>query len=316
MKISIVSPVYRAEKIIPLLVERIEKSVTKITSDYEIILVEDCGPDNSWEVIEQIAKDNKRVIGIKLSRNFGQHYAITAGLDHVSGNWIVVMDCDLQDQPEEIPGLYNKAKEGYDVVLAERHERQDTFLKRLSSSLFYKVLSYLTGVKQDRSVANFGIYSKKAIDAVCSMRESIRYFPTMVNWVGFKKTKIKVEHSLRYEGKTSYNLRKLLNLSLDIILAYSDKPVRLTVKAGVFISFLSIIAAIYTLILWISGSITVLGYTSLIISVWFLSGIIIITLGIVGLYIGKIFEGVKNRPIYVIAKEVNVENSTGKDNEN
>lgn len=316
MKISIVSPVYRAEKIIPLLVERIEKSVTKITSDYEIILVEDCGPDNSWEVIEQIAKDNKRVIGIKLSRNFGQHYAITAGLDHVSGNWIVVMDCDLQDQSEEIPGLYNKAKEGYDVVLAERHERQDTFLKRLSSSLFYKVLSYLTGVKQDRSVANFGIYSKKAIDAVCSMRESIRYFPTMVNWVGFKKTKIKVEHSLRYEGKTSYNLRKLLNLSLDIILAYSDKPVRLTVKAGVFISFLSIIAAIYTLILWISGSITVLGYTSLIISVWFLSGIIIITLGIVGLYIGKIFEGVKNRPIYVIAKEVNVENSTGKDNEN
>ena len=306
MKISIVSPVYRAENIIPLLVERIEKSVINITSDYEIILVEDCGPDNSWSVIEQIAKENKKVIGLQLSRNFGQHYAITAGLDHASGDWIVVMDCDLQDQPEEIPNLYNKAKEGYDVVLAERHERQDTFLKRLSSSLFYTVLSYLTGVKQDRSVANFGIYSKKAIYAVCSMRESIRYFPTMVNWVGFKKTKVKVEHSSRYEGKTSYNLRKLLNLSLDIILAYSDKPVRLTVKAGVFISLLSIFAAIYTLILWISGSITVLGYTSLILSIWFLSGIIIITLGIVGLYIGKIFEGVKNRPIYVIAKEVNI----------
>jgi len=305
MKLSIVSPVYRAEKIIPVLVDRIEKSVSEITSDYEIILVEDCGPDNSWEAIEQIAENNKHVIGIKLSRNFGQHYAITAGLDHVSGDWIVVMDCDLQDRPEEIPCLYKKATEGYDIVLAERFERQDSFLKRLSSTLFYKVLSYLTGVKQDRTVANFGIYSKKTIEAVCSMRESIRYFPTMVNWVGFKRTKLKVEHASRYEGKTTYNFKRLLNLALDIILAYSDKPLRLTVKIGAFISSLSILAAIYTLILWLLDKITVMGYTSLIISIWFLSGIMILILGMVGLYIGKTFEGVKNRPIYVIAKKVN-----------
>ncbi|WP_036930405.1 glycosyltransferase family 2 protein [Prevotella sp. 10(H)] len=305
MKISIVSPVYRAEKIIPVLVERIEKAVIGITDDYEIILVEDCGPDNSWGVIEQIARINRNVIGIKLSRNFGQHYAITAGLDHVSGDWVIVMDCDLQDKPEEIPNLYNKAKEGYNIVLAERFERQDSFLKRLSSSLFYKTLSYLTGVKQDPSVANFGIYDKKAIDAIRSMRESIRYFPTMVNWVGFNKTKINVEHSARYEGKTSYNLKKLLNLALDIILAYSEKPIRLTVKVGAFISFLSILAAIYTLILWLLGEIVVLGYTSLIISIWFLSGIIILILGIVGLYIGKIFEGVRKRPIYIVSQKMN-----------
>ncbi|MDU1889950.1 MAG: glycosyltransferase family 2 protein [Dysgonomonas sp.] len=306
MKISIVSPVYRAERIIPTLVERIEKSVSKITSDYEIILVEDCGPDNSWAVIEQIAANNKKVIGIKLSRNFGQHYAITAGLDHVSGDWVVVMDCDLQDQPEEIEKLYKKALEGYDIVYAERHDRQDTFIKKITSSLFYKVLSYLTGAKQDRTIANFGIYNRKVIDAVNSMRESIRSFPTMIKWVGFKNTKVPVEHSSRYEGKTSYNYKKLFNLALSIILAYSDKPLRLAVKTGVFISFLSILAALYTLILWLLGEIAVMGYTSLIISIWFLSGIIIITLGIVGLYVGRTFEGVKNRPIYIISDKINL----------
>ncbi|NDV79407.1 glycosyltransferase family 2 protein [Dysgonomonas sp. 511] len=305
MKISIVSPVYKAEKIIPVLVKRIEQSISNITCDYEIILVEDCGPDNSWEVIEQIASKNDKVIGLKLSRNFGQHYAISAGLDYATGDWIVVMDCDLQDRPEEIPNLYKKAQEGYSIVLAKRYERQDTLLKRITSAIFYKILSYLTGVKQDKDIANFGIYSKAVIDAVCSMRESIRYFPTMINWVGFERTKIQVEHNPRFEGKTSYNFKKLINLALDIILAYSDKPVRLTVKVGVAISLLSILAAFYTFIMWLAGNITVMGYASLIISIWFLFGIIIITLGMVGLYVGKTFESVKKRPIYIVAKTIN-----------
>ncbi|MDH6308487.1 glycosyltransferase involved in cell wall biosynthesis [Dysgonomonas sp. PFB1-18] len=309
MKLSVISPVYRAEKIIPVLVERIEQAVSVITSEYEIILVEDSGPDQSWAVIEQIAQTNERVIGLKLSRNFGQHYAISAGLDKATGDWIVVMDCDLQDRPEEIPNLYKKAQEGYDVVLAERYERQDTFIKRLTSATFYKVLSYLTGTKQDKGVANFGIYSKAVIKAVCSMREPIRYFPTMIKWVGFKQTKLPVEHNSRFEGKTTYNYKKLLNLALDIILAYSDKPVRLTVKVGLIISLMAILAAFYTLIMWITGNIAVMGYTSLIISIWFLSGIIILTLGIVGLYVGKTFEGVKSRPIYIIDKIVNGENT-------
>ncbi|MBF0574949.1 glycosyltransferase family 2 protein [Dysgonomonas sp. GY617] len=305
MKISIVSPVYRAEKILPILVSRIEKSVSSITSDYEIILVEDCGPDNSWGVIEEMARNNKKIIGVKLSRNFGQHYAITAGLDHVSGDWIVVMDCDLQDQPEEIVKLYAKAQEGYDIVLAERFERQDSFFKRMTSALFYKVLSYLTGSHQDKGVANFGIYNKKAIDVVRSMKESIRYFPTMINWIGFNKAKIRVDHSSRYEGQTTYNLSRLLNLALDIVLAYSDKPIRLTIKLGFIISILSIIATLYTFIQWLCGDITVLGYTSLIISIWFLSGIIIFILGVIGLYIGKTFGEVKNRPIYVVSHRLN-----------
>lgn len=303
--LSIVSPVYNAEKIIPDLVERIESSIQDITDEYEIILVEDGGPDNSWGVIEDIVKSNPNVVGIKLSRNFGQHYAITAGLDHASGDWIVVMDCDLQDQPEEIEKLYNKAQEGFDIVLARRFDRKDRFFKKLFSKIFYRTLGYLTGSEQDETVANFGIYNKNVVNAVVSMRESIRYFPTMVKWVGFKSTKVNVEHDDRNEGESSYNLKRLINLALDIILAYSDKPIRLLIKTGLFISLISVLVALIYFIKWLKGDVLVLGYTSLIISIWLLSGIIISTLGIIGLYVGKTFEGVKKRPIYIIKKIIN-----------
>jgi dolichol-phosphate mannosyltransferase len=302
---SIVSPVYRAEKIIPTLVKRIEDSISQITSNYEIILVEDCGPDNSWAAIESIAKTNLRVKGIKLSRNFGQHYAITAGLDQCKGDWIVVMDCDLQDQPEEIINLYAKAKEGFDIVLARRAQRKDGFFKRFFSAAFYKTLSYLTGSEQDETVANFGIYNKKVIDAVVTMRESIRYFPTMIKWVGFESAKIDVVHDSREEGESSYDFKKLLKLALEIILAFSDKPLRLMIKIGLIISLVSVIIAIDAIYSWLNEDISVLGYTSIIVSIWLLSGIIISTLGLVGLYVGKTFEGVKNRPIYLIQKKIN-----------
>ena len=302
-RFSIVSPVYNAEKIIPALVERIDKAVSAITEDYEIILVEDGGPDNSWAAIEEISRNNKRVTGIKLSRNFGQHYAITAGLDQSKGDWVVVMDCDLQDQPEEIIKLYQKAQEGFDIVLARRFNRKDKKIKRIFSALFYRTLGYLTGSEQDESVANFGIYHRKVIDSISLMRESIRYFPTMIKWVGFKSAKVDVIHEPRTEGRTSYNFKKLMRLALDIILAYSDKPVRLLIKFGVVVSLFSFIFAIRALILWLMGKTQVLGYTSMIISIWFLSGLIISTLGLVGLYVGKTFEGVKNRPIYIIEKK-------------
>ncbi|MDZ7721962.1 MAG: glycosyltransferase family 2 protein [candidate division KSB1 bacterium] len=300
MKITIVSPVYKAEKILSELVQRIEFSITKLTDDYEIILVDDGSPDKSWAVIQQIAKNNTKIKGLKLSRNFGQHYAITAGLDYATGEWIVVMDCDLQDKPEEINKLYNKAQEGYDIVLASRYERKDSFVKRFLSKLFYRTLGYLTGTIQDESIANFGIYNKKVINATQTMRESIRYFPTMIKWVGFKQTKVKVDHSERYQGKTSYDFKRLIILAMDIMLAYSDKPIRLSIIVGLSISFLSFIVAIIYLIKYLSGDVIIMGYTSLIISVWLLAGFIIAILGVVGLYVGKTFEGVKKRPIYIV----------------
>ena len=302
MLLSIVSPVYRAEKVLPELVNRIESVVTQITSDFEIILVEDASPDRSWETIELLTQENSRIKGLKLSRNFGQHYAITAGLDHAKGDWVVVMDCDLQDRPEEIPALFEKAQEGFDVVLARRANRQDGFLKRLSSKIFYRTLAWLTGSHQDETIANFGIYHQKVIREITGMRESIRYFPTMVRWVGFRQTAIDVVHAANEERGSSYNFKRLFNLALDIMLAYSDKPIRLTVKLGLIVAFTGFLFAVFTLIRYLQGEIIVAGYASLIISLWLLTGFLLVTLGMVGLYVGKTFEGVKKRPIYIVEK--------------
>ncbi|MEL6135280.1 MAG: glycosyltransferase family 2 protein, partial [Bacteroidota bacterium] len=202
--ISIVSPVYRGEKMVDALVERIRSSVFSFTSNFEIILVEDGGPDDSWAKIEENCAKYSEVIGVKLSRNFGQHYAITAGLSQAKGEWVIVMDCDLQDKPEEIPRLYQKAQEGYELVYARRVVRQDSYFKRMGSKLFYQVLGYLTDTKQDSTIANFGIYHQKVVQAILSMKDHIRYFPTMSQWVGFDRAYLDVQHQERDEGKSSY----------------------------------------------------------------------------------------------------------------
>jgi len=302
--LSIISPVYRAENVLAELISRIKSSVSGLTSEIEIILVDDYSPDNSWIEIERLASLHPEIKGIKLSRNFGQHYAITAGLDAATGEWIVVMDCDLQDRPEEIPNLLAAAQQGYDVVLARRSNRQDGFFKKLSSKVFYRTLAWLTGSKQDESIANFGIYHSKVIKEVIGMRESIRYFPTMVKWVGFRQTSIEVVHSERSEGTSNYNFKRLFNLALDIMLAYSDKPIRLTVKLGLLVALTGFLFALYTTYQYLKGNIIVAGYASLIISLWMLTGFLLITLGMVGLYVGKTFEGVKQRPIYIVEKRV------------
>jgi len=238
-----------------------------------------------------------------LSRNFGQHYAISAGLEQAIGDWIVVMDGDMQDQPHEIIKLYNKALEGFDVVLARREIRNDSFFKRMGSKYFYKTLAYLTDTEQNAEVGNFGIYKANVIKSILMLNDKIKYFPAMVKWVGFKRTEIIVEHNQRTLGKSSYSFRSLIRLAVSVILSFSDKPLRLTVKLGLFLSGISFIFAIYILIESITGRIEVVGYSSLIISIWFLSGMIITLIGMLGLYIGKIFDQVKNRPTFLI-KEV------------
>jgi dolichol-phosphate mannosyltransferase len=301
MHLSIVTPVYNAEKIVPILVERLNTSTKGITNDFEIKLIEDHSSDNSWDAIEKIAAIHHHVVGLKLSRNFGQHHAITAGLDHAKGDWVVVMDCDLQDQPEEIGKLYHKAIEGYDIVLTKRINRRDSLLKKLFSKIYPGILSYLSGTEP---TGNFVIYNKKSVAAIVSMRESIRCFSIMVKWAGFKHTTIEVKHGNRYSGKSSYNFSKLINFAADIVLAYSDKPLRILVKTGGLISFISVILALIYLYKWFSTDILV-GFTSLILSIWILSGFIIASLGMIGLYVDKTFEGVKNRLIYIISEKVN-----------
>jgi polyisoprenyl-phosphate glycosyltransferase len=297
---SVVIPVYGCKSCLKELISRLEDTLNRISTQFEIILINDASPDDSWDTIQNLAINNTRVKGINFSRNFGQHYAISAGLKSCNGEWVIVMDCDLQDQPAEIINLYNKAIEGFEIVYAQRVLRQDSLMKRVTSKLFYAVLGYLTDTVQDPSIANFGIYHKNVIEAILSMGDYQRYFPTMVRWVGFTYTKIPVAHAERINGESSYTFSKLFRLSTDIILSFSDKPLRLTVKFGFLISLLTFISAIFFLALYIKGKILVPGYTSLIISIWFLAGIIITLLGIVGLYIGKTFDKVKGRPTYII----------------
>lgn len=304
--LSIVSPVYHAENIINTLVQRIIDEVSKFTENFEIILVEDGGRDNSWAIVEENCSKDKRIKGIKLSRNFGQHYAITAGLDFTKGDWVVVMDCDLQDRPEEIVKLYTQALQGFDIVLAARNNRQDGLLKKIFSILFYKFLSYLSGAEFDYRVANFGIFSRKVINAVNQFREPIRYFPGLIQIVGFKSVTINTTHGSREDGRSSYNFKKSIRLALDVVLAFSDKPLRIIIKLGLFVSFLSFLFAIFSLWQWYNGLIIVRGYTSLIVSIWFLSGVIISILGLLGLYLGKTFEAVKARPIYIVGNRLNI----------
>jgi len=305
MNISVISPVYNAANVLDELVLRIENAISSFADDYEIILINDESQDNSWECIKEICLKNKKVVGINLSRNFGQHYAITAGLDISHGDWVVVMDCDLQDVPEEIPKLYEKAIQGYDAVLAQRIHRNDKFFKKFLSYFFYKVLRFLSGVEQDNSVANFGIYSRNLIDSINTMREPIRFFPAMVNWVGFKKVRLPVQHNLRKEGNSNYDFYKLFKLAFDVIISNSQKPLRISVILGFTISLISfMVALIYFIQAYLYGF-SVSGFASLMISIWLLSGIIIATLGIVGIYVGKTFEYVKNRPIYIIKDRIN-----------
>ncbi len=289
------------------LVRRNVEALKTITDDYEIILVNDASPDNSWTEIEKQCDLNPKVKGLNLSRNFGQHYAITAGLSYAQGEWIVVMDCDLQDRPEEIPNLYAKAQEGYDSVLAQRVQRTDGWFKRMGSKCFYKVFSYLTETKQDASVANFGIYNRKVIDAVLSMGDAMRYFPTQIQWVGFKRAYLPIQHDERAEGKSTYNLSRLFRLAFDTIISFSDKPMRLMVKMGLFVTIASFIVGIVFLVRYCLGEIEVLGFTSLIISLWLLGGIIISLIGVVGIYLGKLFEKAKDRPTFIVNQKLNID---------
>lgn len=307
--ISIVSPVYRGEKLVHELVTRITKNVSTITQDYEIILVNDASPDMSWPAILNECEADKRVKGINLSRNFGQHKAILAGLHYVKGDWVVVMDCDLQDRPEDIPAFYAKAMEGYDIVQGEREERKDGFFKKMSSTVFNAVFRFLSGIKTNKKMANFGIYKRQVIEALCKMPERDRVFMVQIAYLGFKSALVPIAHDRRYEGKSSYNFSSLLKLAFGTIISNTNKPLRMMVVLGFALSLFSILVAFYNVAAYFFGLIKVAGFTSTIFSIWFVGGLLMMQMGIVGIYIGRVFDQVKGRPIYVVMDEVNIKSS-------
>ena len=302
--IGAVIPVYGCESCLPELYRRLSSAIQKISPNFEVIFVNDASQDNAWLVIKDLVSKDKRVKGLNLSRNFGQHPAIFAGLSASTAEWVVVMDCDLQDQPEEIEKLYRKAQGGFDTVVASRIERQDDYFRKIISSIFYGILSYLTDTKHDPTIANFGIYSRKTINAILSMSERSRYFPLMVRWVGFKTATLPAEHAKRISGKTSYSLKKMLDLGIDVILAFSDKPLRLVVKFGMTVSFLALIYVVFVVSRALSGMHPVEGWASLVASLWLIFGMLTMILGIIGLYVGKTFDETKKRPIYIIKEKI------------
>jgi dolichol-phosphate mannosyltransferase len=307
MFLSVISPVYKAEKILHELVRQIETAAMQITDSYEIILVEDNGPDKSREVIKDICLNNPHVKGIFLSRNFGQQYALNAGFDNAEGEWIVTLDCDLQDTPSLIGQLYKKATEGgYDIVYASRQNRQDGFLKMLGSKYFNTFLGWLTDTKQDETIANFVLYKRKVVKAMISMGDYRKYYPLMNHWVGFSTCTEPIPHAGRADKqKSSYSFSRRMRLAINTGVAFSDKLLRLMIFLGLFIVLFASFFALFFIISYFVKKISVSGWTTLFVSIWFVAGIIIILLGIIGVYIGKIYEEVKKRPSYIISEKVN-----------
>lgn len=306
MKISVVSPVYGAATLLRDLVSEIEKALTKITNDYEIILVEDHSPDNSKDIIREICSENKNVIGVFHSKNFGQQYAIHTGLSLATGDYVVTLDCDLQDTPSLIKNLYDKAQDGYDIVFASRQNRQDGFFKKLGSKGFNYLLGFLTDTIQDETIANFVLYKKEAVDAMLSMGDFKRYYPLMNHWVGFNTCKLPIPHAERVDGKeSSYSMRKRIELAMNTAVAFSTKPLRLIIYMGAIITFLALIAAISVLLKYILGSSIVSGWTTLFVSIWFVAGLMMTTIGIVAVYVASIFEQTKNRPVTIVHEILN-----------
>lgn len=298
--ITVVSPVYGCAACLPELCRRLQSCLDAISGDYEIVLVNDASRDGAWKVIRELAAGDRRIRGIDLSRNFGQHHAITAGLDFADGEWVVVMDCDLQDRPEEIIRLYHKALEGFDVVFARRAERQDKFLKKLSSKIFHRVFQYLTEQSTDSEIGNFGIYRAPVIESYRRMRESVRSFPLQISWLGFMSTTVDVEHAARLSGKSSYNLSKLMHLAINSIVAQSNRPLRLAIKFGFLTSFASVAMGLWYVIRYFWLGVPVPGWTSVFVSIWLVAGMLFMHLGFLGIYIGKIYDETKGRPLYVI----------------
>lgn len=312
-KISVVVPEYKGASMLGLLLERLDKALSPISENYEVILVNDCSPDNVWAEIKRYAAKDKRVVGLNLSKNYGEHYAISAGLKYAKGEWVVVMDCDLQNRPEDIPALYAKAQEGWDIVHARRVHKQFGFWKKLSSKVFHSVYDWMSGRKSDEAIAEFGIYSAKVIAEYNKLQEVSRSFNMLIDFLGFRVTTIDVQHDARADEEgSSYTLRKLLKLAFHSIIADSNKPLRMAVQLGFTISALSFLLAVYNVIAYFFDMAIVRGYTTTIFSIWFATGMILSMLGILGLYIGKIFDQVKQRPIYIVMETVNADEDSEK----
>jgi glycosyltransferase involved in cell wall biosynthesis len=304
-QLSIVLPVLNEETLVHELLTQVQQNVTSLVNEYEIIIIDDGSTDQTWNLISKKAIEDKNIKAIKFSRNFGHHYAITAGLNKSKGEWVIVMDADLQDKPQIIPELYEKAQEGYDVVFVSRHNRPETKFYLGLQKLFYFILNLITGMHFDSSHANFSIISRKVVEAFNNFPENARFYGSTIMWLGFKRTQIAADHGIRHSGSSSYTISKRIKLALDISLSFSERPLKFAIFVGMIFSTFSVIYSAWILYASIMWSYTVEGWSSIMISIYFVSGILFMVLGVLGVYLGRVFREVKRRPLYVIEDLIN-----------
>ena len=303
--LSIVSPVYRAAGIVDAFVEQVTAAASEITDDFELLLVEDGSDDETWPRIAAACAADPRVRGIKLSRNFGQHFALTAGLEHARGSYVVVMDCDLQDDPVFIPALYAKARQGYDVVLTAQRTRSQGFMKRMSARAFAASLEWTAGGESaDWLVGGYSILSRRAVDALLRIGDVHRHYLNLVRWLGFRVAHVPVEHQPRHSGKSSYDLPKLVRHAIDGWVSYSNRLLYVSVALG-FTFLVAAIGGVATIIVLYFVRGFAPGWPSLAVLILTCTGSILMSLGVVGIYIGKIFDQVRGRPLYVVERTLN-----------
>ncbi len=297
--ISVVVPVYGCIGCLDQLCHQLEETLATITPRFEIILVDDRSPDNAWSQIPALQAAHPSVKGIRLSRNFGQHIAITAGLAAARGDYAVVMDCDLQDPPSLIPALYAKLQEGYDMTLAKRIERSHSPFRLFAAKAYFRLMSKLTDEEVDGSYGSFSMLSRRVIDGFLLFEEKERHYLFILRWLGFRIGSVDYVHQERYAGESSYNLSRLLNHALNGMFFQATVLLRWIVSLGFLFALSGLSMAGY--LVWRHFSHTSLpGWTSLVVLILISTGAILVSLGIIGLYVGKIFDQAKQRPLYVV----------------
>jgi dolichol-phosphate mannosyltransferase len=303
--VSVVSPVYRCRDCIDELHRQLEKTFKEMGKSFELILVNDGCPERSWETIQALAQRDPRVKGVNLSRNFGQHYAIAAGVHHANGDWVVVMDCDLQDRPAEIPNLFKKAQEGFDIVYALRNARQDPWLKLALARIFSLLYNLLSPIRIEGRASNFSIVSRKVAETYGSLKELNRSYHLNLRWMGYRYAYLEVAHGERFAGRSAYNFGRSFRLAVESVTSQSNKPLLLSIRAGFLMAGAAALMGLYMIFRYYAYHVAVTGWTSVIVSLYFIGGLILTNLGVLGLYLGKIFDETKDRPLYVVRETVN-----------
>lgn len=307
--ISIVVPMYYEEKVADECYKRLKKVMNDNEINYEFIFVNDGSKDRTFEILNKIAEEDNNTKIISFSRNFGHQIAVTAGVDKAKGDAVVVIDADLQDPPELIPKMIDLWNEGYKVVYAKRKKRKgESFFKLFTAGMFYRILDKMTDIDIPLDTGDFRLMDRDVVNVLKTMKENNRFVRGMVSWVGFKQTPIEYERDERFAGETKYPLKKMIKFASDGIISFSAKPLKLMGSLGVFCVSISLIIFLYALIRKLTNDVNVVsGWASIMTAVTFLGGVQLLSISVLGEYIGRIYDESKGRPLYVIEKEVNIE---------